>query len=413
LNCIYHNGALRLWYNKLFRLADCILKAHSRLNKPGMNFNMVKKTVGIIINPVAGLGGKVGLKGSDGPDIVEKAFTLGGIPESPLRAGKAIEQLLEIKDEIDILTYGGEMGENTLSSLGFDFKLAGRPKSSKTTAADTVDAAFAMKEAGVDLIVFAGGDGTARNVCESIGLSPPIVGIPAGVKIHSAVFAINPRNAGLAAKEFLQGKTRSLRESEVMDIDEELFRQGRVSAKLYGYMNTPDSRSRIQNIKSGGGSDAGDLAGMAGYIVVNMEPETLYIIGPGSTTRSIMDDLGLPNTLLGVDVVQNKQLVATDVTEGILWNLLEDPAVNAKIVVTIIGGQGYLFGRGNQQLSPRIIRRVGLKNIIVAATASKMIALSGQPLLVDTGDPALDEDLSGFIEVVIAFGQTSFYTVSN
>ena len=374
---------------------------------------MARKSVGIIINPIAGLGGKVGLKGTDGPDIVERAIALGGKPESPLRAGKALEQLLEIKDEIDILTYGGEMGETVLSSLGFDVTLAGRPKSSDTTAEDTINAALAMKEACVDLIVFAGGDGTARNICESIGLLPPVIGIPAGVKIHSAVFAINPRNAGLAAKEFLTGKNRGLRESEVMDIDEESFRQGIVNARLYGYMMTPDSRSRIQNMKSGGSSDAGDLAGMAGYIVVNMEPGTLYIIGPGSTTRSIMDDLGLPCTLLGVDVVQNKRAVASDVTEGQLWELLKDPAVSAKIVVTVIGGQGYLFGRGNQQLSPRIIRRVGLKNIIVAATASKMIALSGQPLLVDTGDPALDEDLSGFIEVVIAFGQTSFYTVSS
>jgi len=373
---------------------------------------MVRKSVGIIINPIAGLGGRVGLKGSDGADIIDRAIALGGKPESPLRAGKALEQLLEIKDEIDILTYGGNMGENVLSSLGFDTKLVGQPKSSVTTAEDTIDAALAMKEADVDLIVFAGGDGTARNVCESIGLSPPVVGIPAGVKIHSAVYAINPRNAGLAAKEFLTGKTRGLRESEVMDIDEELFRQGIVNARLYGYMITPDSRSRIQNMKSGGGSDAGDLAGMAGYIVVNMEPDTLYIIGPGSTTRCIMDDMGLPCTLLGVDIVQNNRIVAFDVTEGQLWELLNDTDVNMKIVVTVIGGQGYLIGRGNKQLSPRIIRRVGRENIIVAATASKLIALSGQPLLVDTGDSELDEELSGFIEVVIAFGQTSFYTVS-
>ena len=195
---------------------------------------MARKSVGVVINPIAGLGGRVGLKGSDGPDIIEKAIALGGKPESPLRAGKALEQLLEIKDEIDIITYGGEMGENVLSSLGFNVTLAGRPKSSDTTAEDTIDAALAMKEAGVDLIVFAGGDGTARNVCESIGLSLPVVGIPAGVKIHSAVFAINPRNAGLAAKEFLTGKNRGLRDSEVMDIDEESFRQGIVNARLYG-----------------------------------------------------------------------------------------------------------------------------------------------------------------------------------
>lgn len=374
---------------------------------------MKKKSVGIIINPIAGLGGRVGLKGSDGEETVKRALALGGKPESPLRAGKAIEQLLDMQDSIDVYTYGGEMGENVLKQMGFSPQVVGRPKTEKTTAQDTIDAAKALCKAGVDLIVFAGGDGTARNVCEAVGLQTPVVGIPAGVKIHSAVYAINPRNAGLAAREYLEGKIHTLRESEVMDIDEELFRQGRVSAKLYGYMQVPASGSRIQNMKSGGGSEEGDLAGMAGHIVVNMKPDTLYIIGPGSTTRSIMDDLGLPNTLLGVDVVQDGKLIASDVTENQLWELVEDPDRKVKIVVTIIGGQGALFGRGNQQISPRIIRQVGKENIIVAATASKLIALGGQPLLLDTGDAALDEELSGFIEVVVAFGQTSVYSVKN
>lgn len=372
-----------------------------------------KKSIGIIINPIAGLGGRVGLKGSDGPDTVERALALGGRPESPLRAGKAIEQLLDMKDKLEIYTVAGDMGENKLREIGFDVKLIFTPEGERTTAQDTIGAARAMRDAGVELIIFAGGDGTARNICEAVGLDVPVIGIPAGVKIHSAVYAVNPRNAGLAAKEYLEGKITTLNESEVMDINEELFRKGRVSAKLYGYMNVPASGSRIQNMKSGGGSEAGDLAGMAGYIVVNMEPDTLYIIGPGSTTRSIMEDLGLPNTLLGVDVVKNNQLVASDITEGQLWELIKDPAQKVKVVVTIIGGQGHLFGRGNQQLSPRIIRRIGRENIIVAATASKLIALNSQPLLVDTGDPELDAELCGYIEIVVAFGQTSIFPVSN
>jgi len=274
-------------------------------------------------------------------------------------------------------------------------------------------AAKLLQDAGVDLLVFAGGDGTARNVCEAIGVSVPVIGIPAGVKIHSAVYAVNPRNAGLAIRDFLEGRSVRLKEAEVMDIDEELFRQGRVSTKLYGYMMVPESGSRIQNMKSGGGSETGDLVGMAGYIVCNMEEDTLYIVGPGSTTRSIMEDMGLPNTLLGVDVVQNKELIASDVTEKQLWELIEDAALKVKIVITVIGGQGSLFGRGNQQISPRIIRRVGRENIIVAATVSKLLALGGQPLLVDTGDLELDQSLCGFIEVVVAFGQTSYCQVDN
>jgi len=371
----------------------------------------IKKSVGIIINPIAGLGGRVGLKGSDGVDTVDRALALGGIPESPFRAGQALEQLLDIKDKIDVFTYGGAMGEEKLAELGFTALVVGQPKLVRTTADDTIDAVTCFKEQGVDLIFFAGGDGTARNICEIVGLEVPVIGIPTGVKIHSAVYAINPRNAGLAAREYLEGKIKGLRECEVMDIDEELFREGRVSAKLFGYMNVPDAQSRIQNMKSGGGSDKGDLAGMAGYVAAQMQPDTIYIIGPGSTTRSIMEDLGLPNTLLGVDVVKDGKLIASDVTENQLWELIKDESLEVRIIVTIIGGQGYIFGRGNQQISPRIIRRVGKKNILVAATAKKLVALKHQPLLVDTGDVDLDEELSGFIEVAIAFGQTSIYTV--
>ena len=372
-----------------------------------------KKALGVIINPVAGLGGRVGLKGSDGPDILEKALAMGARPEASKRAARALSQLENLKDTFDLYTYGKEMGENLLRQLGFTVEVVGSYTGLTTTAQDTIQAAKLLQAAGVDLLVFAGGDGTARNICEAIGSSVPVIGIPAGVKIHSAVYAINPRNAGLAIRDFLGRRNTGLKEAEVMDIDEELFRQNRINSKLYGYMMVPDSGSRIQNMKSGGASQAGDLVGMAGYIVCNMEKDTIYIIGPGSTTRSIMEDMGLPNTLLGVDVVKNRRLIASDVTEGQLWELIEDAALNVKIVVTVIGGQGSLFGRGNQQISPRIIKRVGRENIIVAATVSKLLALNGQPLLVDTGDQDLDHALCGFIEVVVAFGQTSYCRVES
>jgi len=305
------------------------------------------------------------------------------------------------------------MGEKQLQELGLACRVVGAPEGAHSTAADTVAAAKAVAALPVDLLMFAGGDGTARDICGAIGVRVPVIGIPAGVKIHSAVYAINPRNAGFVAKDYLGGRISRLRESEVMDIDEDLFRQGRVSAKLYGYMMVPEAGSRVQNIKSGGASEAGELLGMAGYIVCNMQEDTLYVIGPGSTTRSIMEDLGLPNTLLGVDVVCNKQLVAADVTEAQLWALIKDYQYPVRIIVTIIGGQGHLFGRGNQQISPRIIRRIGKENIIVAATNSKLLALQGQPLLVDTGDMALDQELCGFIEVIVAFGQSTICQVSN
>jgi predicted polyphosphate/ATP-dependent NAD kinase len=370
-----------------------------------------RKSVGVIINPIAGLGGRVGLKGSDGEDIVEKAIAMGAEPEASIRAGYALMQLIDIKDDIDMCTYGGEMGENQLKALDFSVRVVGTPLRKPTTAQDTIDAARLLNEAGVVLILFAGGDGTARNIYEAIGDSVPVIGIPAGVKIHSAVYATSARNAGLAAKDYLEGLTTEVKMSEVMDIDEEMFRQGRISAKLYGYMKVPES-DRMQNMKSGGVSETEELLGVAGHIISKMQSDTLYIVGPGTTTKGIMDGLELPNTLLGVDVVKNRKLIASDVSESQLWEMVNNEE-KVKILVTIIGGQGNLFGRGNQQISPRIIRKVGKNNIIVAATASKLISLYNEPLLVDTGDPELDEELCGYIEIVKGFAHTSIYPVSN
>lgn len=373
---------------------------------------MAKKSVGIIINPIAGIGGRVGLKGSDGEDTLERALALGAKPESQLRAKRALSALCEIKDEIDIYTYGGDMGETLLLAEGFAPIVLGRPKGEKTSAADTIEAAQAMLRAKVNLILFAGGDGTARNIHQAVQSSVPVIGIPAGVKIHSAVYATTPENAGVVARDYLRGEIETIQECEVMDIDEDLFRQGRVSAKLYGYMSVPVAGGRVQRMKDGGG-DEDDRSGMAAHIVDRMKEDVLYIIGPGSTTASIMEDMELENTLLGVDVVKNKKLVASDATEAELFELLKDPEQKAKIVVTVIGGQGYLFGRGNQQLSPRIIRRVGIDNIHVASTPSKLVGLRGKPFLVDTGDAELDKELKGYVEVVLGYGHTAIYDVSN
>ena len=375
--------------------------------------NSERKSIGLIINPIAGLGGRVGLKGSDGPEIIEKALALGAEPESSIRAGYALAQLIEIKEEIDFYTYGGDMGERQLKEQGFKSKVVGRPEDERTTAEDTMRAAKAMKEAGVDLILFAGGDGTARNIYEAIGDSVPVVGIPAGVKIHSAVYATNARNAGLAAMDYLKGYAEGLKLSEVMDIDEEMFRQGRLSAKLYGYLQIPEAGNRMQNTKSGAPSEQEELMGVVDHIVSRMEEDTLYIIGPGSTTRAIMKAMNLESTLLGVDLVRNGELVDSDVSEKTIWEQIQHLEGKVKIIVTIIGGQGNLFGRGNQQISPRIIRYVGKKNIIVAATGSKLLSLQGESLLVDTGDEALDEELSGYIEVVKGYAFTASYPVSN
>lgn len=369
------------------------------------------KKVGLIVNPVAGMGGKVGLKGSDGEEIQRKAVELGATPESPKKAGYAIEELKQLSGDIEFYTCSGDMGENIVKQLGFPYTVV-HSYTEKSTFADTEEAAKVLGGLDLDLLIFAGGDGTARNVCKAIGKSTVVIGIPAGVKIHSAVYAQTPRSAGRMAALFLQTEEPKVEEAEVMDIDEEEFRKGRVSAKLYGYMRVPVERRFMQNLKSGGvAGEATSLNAIARDVVSNMEPDCVYIMGPGTSTRPIMEFLNLESTLLGIDLVCNRQLLQNDATESDILKAIEGK--KAKIVVTIIGGQGYVFGRGNQQISARVIEQVKKENIIIVATKEKLGTIIGRPLLVDTGDPAIDEYLIGYYRVVAGFEDMVMYKVDS
>lgn len=357
------------------------------------------------------MGGRVGLKGSDGLEILKKAIELGATPQSPKRAMQALERLLDIKDQLDIITYPGDMGENEAKELGFSPMVIGSVTKDHTRPEDTQAAAKQMQEMEVDLILFAGGDGTARNIYNAVGDQVVALGIPAGVKIHSAVYGQNPKSSGELAALFLQGKVKEIQEAEVMDIDEEAFRAGRVSARLYGYLKVPYEKRYVQNLKSGGvAGEQATLEMVANHIIDNMEDEYYYIIGPGTTTRSIMEKLELPNTLLGVDIVYQKKLVANDVNEKEILQIIEGK--KAKIVVTTIGGQGYIFGRGNQQLSPEVLTKVGKENIIIVSTRDKLNTNFGSPLLVDTGDEKINAWLSGYYRVIVGYEDTVIQRVA-
>ncbi|HKM38739.1 MAG TPA: ATP-NAD kinase family protein [bacterium] len=365
--------------------------------------------LGFIVNPIAGMGGKVGLKGTDGAEILRRARQLGAKPEAPLKASKALELLTPLRDSLKIITCPGEMGENEAVSAGFNPMVIGDRKND-TGPEDTERAARKMLEQGVDLLLFAGGDGTARNIYNAIGTKLPALGIPAGVKIHSAVYANHPRAAGQVALKYLQGELENLRESEVMDIDEEAFRQGFVTAELYGYLQVPHERQLVQSLKSGRaeGEEAA-LDAIADRIIEEMKPDVLYIVGSGTSIRPIMDKLGLPNTLLGIDLVKNQRLVANDVSEQEILNHLDGE--KATIIVTIIGGQGYIFGRGNQQLSAEVIRKVGKRNIRIIATKNKIVSLTGQPLLVDTGDDEVNATFNDYMRIVTGYNEEMMYKV--
>lgn len=365
--------------------------------------------LGLIVNPIAGMGGKVGLKGTDGPEILEKARKLGARPEAPTKATKALKELTSIKDELEIITYPGFMGESSAKDAGFDPKVIG-DKKDDTSPVDTEEAANKMIEMGVDLLLFAGGDGTARNIYNAVGDKLVVVGIPAGVKIHSGVYALHPRSAGELALAYLTDDQLSTKEAEVMDIDEEAFREGRVTAKLFGYMRIPFLRNLLQGQKAGGiETEEAALDGIAETIIDEMEDDKYYIIGSGSTLRPIMEKLELENTLLGIDIIKNKELVASDANEQEILEIIGDD--KAEIIVTVIGGQGYIFGRGNQQLSGEVIKKVGKDNIRVAAPKNKLLSISGNALLVDTGDEEVNAMFNGYIKVLTTYETESVHKV--
>jgi len=367
--------------------------------------------LGLIVNPVAGLGGSVALKGSDGEDTAAKAIALGAEPKSNSRTKAALEVLVPHQSNITIYTVNDEMGTQTAKALGFNTQVVYQ-SNSPTTSDDTEAAARLLQQQGVDLILFAGGDGTARNICHAVEDSVPVLGIPAGCKIHSGVYAITPKAAGRVVEMLVKGELVTLSDADVMDIDEVAFRQGTVKAKRYGEMQVPSEVRYVQAVKNGGKeTDELVLADIAAYVVSEMDADTLYVMGSGSTVGAVMEEMGLENTLLGVDLVEDQALVGQDLTAQQLLELTKER--ETKLVITLIGGQGHIFGRGNQQLSPALIKAIGRDNIIVVATKTKLQALSGRPLICDTGDSKLDDELSGYIRVTSGFNDHIMYAVGH
>jgi predicted polyphosphate/ATP-dependent NAD kinase len=367
------------------------------------------KHIGLIVNPYAGIGGRVGLKGSDGVETRRRALEMGAVPRSPARTVEALRELKGLEG-FQLITYPGKMGEDEAREAGVDHVVIGTT-SGETSGDDTKRAASEMKEMGVDLIVFSGGDGTARDIYSVIGEGVPVLGVPTGVKIHSGVFALDPKSAGVLLRRFIEGDAHETRLAEVMDIDEEAFRADVVQARLFGYMNTLYHEELIQGSKEGSGAtDETSTLGVANEVYDEMDPDVLYILGPGTTIKPIADRMSVEKTLLGVDVVQGGKLVIKDANERQLLGLIGDK--KARLYVTVIGGQGFVFGRGNQQLSPSVIRAIGKDNIVIVATPNKLATLRGKPLRVDTGDHGLDEELKGYHKLHTGYGRRTIYKIA-
>ncbi|MFE7110324.1 ATP-NAD kinase family protein [Streptomyces sp. NPDC057575] len=385
---------------------------------------------GLVVNPVAGLGGRVGLGGTDGPDRARTALSLGARPLAGARAAAALGELAARTGEsarggLLVVTAAGGLGADAVAAAGLTERIvyaagAGRD----TSAADTAAAVRAVVAEGVDLLLFAGGDGTARDVLGALGPSGvlgspgyvtcPVLGVPTGVKMHSAVFAVSPRAAGEVAAAWLAraGGVR-LRDAEVMDRDEDALGEGRVTSRLFGWLPVPDVPVRVQQRKTGStAASPGAVGGIAAEVAERVG-EGLLVLGPGSTTQAVAAALGADVSLTGVDALALRpghppRIVARDAREDTLLAL--GPAW---IALSPIGGQGFLLGRGNQQISPRVLRTAGgRERLLVLCTEAKLAALGGRPLLLDTGDDALDAELSGHLPVITGRRRTSLYRLA-
>lgn len=354
------------------------------------------KRIGLIVNPVAGMGGSVGLKGTD--RNVEEARRRGAVPHAMERARLTLE-LLARETGLHFISCSGPMGEDALRNAGCrDFEIL-YTYSGESSAHDTQAAARQFREAGVDLILFCGGDGTARDIFEVTGRDIPLLGIPAGVKMYSAVFAVDP---AIAADLVRKSGTKNLRDSEILDVDEEAYRAGSLKTRIIGIARTPVIAGKVQVAKQVYEEPDEERAKqeIARFMLEVMLPDTLYIMGAGTTTEAIAHGLGIQKTLLGVDAIKDGVLVASDADEKTLLDLAGREK-SIRIILSPIGAQGFILGRGNQQISARIVRDIGVKKIIVVATPHK---LRETPLLyVDSGDPALDREFGNSIQVISGY----------
>ncbi|MEF8873311.1 MAG: ATP-NAD kinase family protein [Candidatus Thermoplasmatota archaeon] len=357
--------------------------------------------VGFVINPIAGMGGRVGLKGTDG--VYEKAVELGAEPIAQTRAEKALENM---RGSHEWYTAAGIMGEESLEKTFPDDEIQvvykAETEVGETEASDTHKAVRKFLEEDVDLIVFCGGDGTARDVSEEVENEVPILGIPAGVKMHSGVFGITPEASGELFNKYLDGDA-DLGKVEIMDLDEKKYREGDWEIKMHGEALSVYEPHYIQMGKQSFRSvdQKKQKRDIADFIIEEMEehPQHLFVLGPGSTTAKIQEVLDLDHTILGVDLLKNKEIVELDVAEKDILEAAQE-AAGLKIVVSMIGNQGFFLGRGNQQISPEVVKKAGLDNIYILATPTKL--KKTDTLRADTGDDELDAKISekGYMKVV-------------
>lgn len=366
------------------------------------------KVIGFLINPIAGMGGSVGLKGTDGRLLAE-AIRRGAKPIAPYRADRFLKMLRKlIGNNLTIATPPKMMGEDVVKKYFNFVEVVNVNIGEVTSDTDTISSCKLMISKGVDLIVFVGGDGTARDVYSVTRDTIPILGVPSGVKMYSGVFASSPEAAAEVVKLFINGNAE-LELGEIADVDEESLGMDEIRVRIYGIARVPSYPNLIVPSKDFSGDDLDNKEEIAEYIISEiMKPDTLYLLGPGSTVKAIADKLGIKKTLLGVDAVYNGKLVGRDLSESDILNLLNIYG-KVKVIVSPIGRQGFIFGRGNQQISARVLRIVGKDNVIVISTRSKIVNL--RFLRIDTGEPTVDNHFEGYMRVIIGYNEEAVVRV--
>ena len=350
--------------------------------------------------------------GSDGADIREQALAYSDNLRSPERTRRFLAAL-NTGERIEWFCGKGVMGEQLLQQQGWPIVAAFGAGHSDTCAGDTAEVVRQLQQQSLDLLVFVGGDGTARDVLDQLDGSTPCLGVPAGVKMQSGVFALSPE----AAAEIINGLQLttliSVDEQDVRDIDEEALRHGRVRSRYYGSMQVPAEPRYLQRLKQSGVEDESlVLDEIADQLTEIMEDEgRVMLVGPGGTTAHWLRSLGLDYTLVGFDLVQAGQLLQADLTadDVLQWQQRQPDLL---LVISPTGNQGVLIGRGNQQLSPAFLRALPKTQWRVVSSRSKLQQLHGQPLIVDSNDSALDRHLCGLYPVITAYHDQVLYPVN-
>ncbi|SMF34730.1 Predicted polyphosphate-or ATP-dependent NAD kinase [Alteromonadaceae bacterium Bs31] len=376
--------------------------------------------VGFLVNPLAGVGGPSAYKGSDGESIQLKAIE-GEIPlRAPARAKQFLVELLTFLPKGSVpsfVTCAGAMGAEYLNAANIPCDISDLAVRQPSKAEDTKRQVQDLQKKGIDILLFVGGDGTARDICSVIDPTLPVLGIPSGVKMHSGVFAVTPKAAASVTARLILGELTALAEQEVRDIDEDAFRRNIVKSRYYGDMFVPLENTYVQHVKQGGMEvEELVLLDMAAELRERIEQHCsplLVIFGPGSTVQAVQEELSCETTLLGVDVYVFDSLKPTlkklDVNSEDLEQIVSCWKHEIRLIITAIGGQGHIIGRGNQQLLPQTLRAIGKQNIWLLATKRKLQNLQGRPLLVDSSDACLDAEWEGLIPVICGYRDSLIY----